>query len=190
MIEQKNIEWLNEYFAKYKELAFNETTYPNLVAFKELALEVKQNNKKIIFIGNGASAATSSHCAVDFTKQAGVRSINFNESGLLTCFANDFGYEHAHAKALDFYALEGDLVILVSCSGNSPNIVKAAEYAKEKKLKLVTFTGCSEDNQSRALGDLNFWVDSRAYNIIETIHMMWITCVVDMIVGKAEYAVS
>ncbi|MBT4922848.1 MAG: SIS domain-containing protein [Rickettsiales bacterium] len=189
-MDDYNTDWLDDYFDRYKKLAFEKEIYPDLITFKEMALEVKANNKKIIFIGNGASAATSSHCAVDFTKQAGVRSITFNEAGLLTCFANDFGYENSHAKALDFYALEGDLVVLVSCSGNSPNIVKAAEFAKSKGLKIITFTGCSADNASRQLGDLNFWVDSKAYNVIESIHMMWITCVVDLIVGKAEYSVS
>ena len=190
IMDDQNKEWLDEYFGLYKKLAFNPDIYKDLIAFKEIALEVKNNNKKMIFMGNGASAATSSHSSVDFTKQAGVRSINFNEAGLLTCFANDYGYENSYARALEFYALEGDAIILISCSGNSGNIVNAAKYAKDKGYKIITFTGCSKDNKATQLGDLNFWIDSRAYNIIESIHMMWITCVVDMVVGKAEYSVS
>ena len=76
----------------------------------------------------------ASHVAVDFTKAAGIRAINFNEADLLTCFANDYGYENWVVKALEFYADEGDLVILVSSSGQSPNMLNGAKQAKEMKL--------------------------------------------------------
>ena len=76
----------------------------------------------------------ASHVAVDFTKAASIRAVNFNEADLITCFANDYGYEHWVAKALDAYADLGDLVILISSSGKSPNIVKGAEKAKNMGL--------------------------------------------------------
>ena len=60
---------------------------------------------KIILAGNGASAAISSHLAIDFTKAAGVRAVTFNESSLLTCFSNDFGYENWVKEALNYYLL-------------------------------------------------------------------------------------
>ena len=80
--------------------------------------------------------------------------------------------------------------MFTSVSGTSPNIVKAAEYAKSRGLQLVTFTGKSENNPLKALGDINFWMDSSAYNVVEAVHMMWLTTVVDMLVGQAEYSVS
>lgn len=181
--------FLKSYFAEYEKLAFSEDNYENLIAFKELALEVKCENKKIMFAGNGASAAISAHGAVDFTKQGGVRGITFNEADLITCFANDYGYDMWMAKALEFYADQGDVVVLTSVSGTSPSVVEAAKLAKSKGLKVVTFTGKTPGNALRQLGDINFWVDSCAYNIVEGIHMMWLTTVVDLVIGKAEYSV-
>ena len=80
-----------------------------------------------------------------------------------------------------------DLVILVSSSGRSPNIIKAAQKTKELKLKLITLTGFDKNNPLKKLGDINFWVDSRAYNIIENTHLIWLLAVNDLIFGNAEY---
>ncbi len=136
---------------------------------------------KVILAGNGASAAIASHVAVDLTKTSGVRAINFNEADLITCFANDYGYEHWVEKALDFYADPKDVVILISSSGMSPNIVNAALRAKSQGLPVITFSGFRENNELRKLGDVNFWVDSSEYNIVETIHQAWLLAVVDKI---------
>lgn len=181
--------WLNDYFNPYKDLTFDEGLYESFNKFYELVKEVQSSNKKLMFAGNGASASISGHAAVDFTKQGKTRAMSFNQAGLITCFSNDYGYENWVARAVDFYGDEGDVVVLISCSGKSPNVVKAAEFAKQKGLKVVTFTGHAVDNPLKTLGDINFWVDSKAYNIIECIHMIWITVVVDMMVGKAEYSV-
>jgi D-sedoheptulose 7-phosphate isomerase len=81
-------------------------------------------------------------------------------------------------------------VVLISSSGNSPNVVAAAKYAREHNLPVVTFTGFSPENKLKAEGDINFWLDSKAYNIIECTHMIWMTLVVDMLVGNAEYSAS
>ncbi len=124
---------------------------------------------------------------MDITKNAHVRCINFNEADLITCFANDFGYERCYEKALEFYADEGDTVVLISSSGKSPNILKAAQYAHSRGLFVATFTGFSLDNPLAALGQLNLCVESRAYNIIEMTHHVWLLAVCDLIIGKAEY---
>jgi len=181
--------FINEYFEEYKRLAFNESVYSDLTAFKELALDVKARGKKMMFTGNGASAAIAAHGAVDFTKQGGVRGVTFNEADLITCFANDYGYENWMAKAVEFYGNEGDVIVLISVSGTSPSVVEAAKYSKSRGMKVVTFSGKTADNSLRQLGDINFWVDSRAYNIVECIHMMWLTTVVDLVIGKAVYLV-
>ncbi|MDZ4341098.1 MAG: SIS domain-containing protein, partial [Candidatus Binatia bacterium] len=132
------------------------------------------------------SAAMASHVAVDLTKAAGVRAINFNEADLLTCLANDYGYEHWVEKALDFYADEGDLVILISSSGKSPNIVNGARRAHELKLRVITLSGFSPDNPLRALGEVNLWADSMAYNIVEMTHHIWLLALVDKLVVDSE----
>ncbi len=112
----------------------------------------------MIIAGNDRSAAIASHCSVDFTENAGVRCVNFNEADLITCFANDYGYERWLERALEFYTDDGCLVILISSSGESANMVCAAEYACSRGLKVVTFTGFAEDNPLNALGQLNFWI--------------------------------
>ena len=71
-----------------------------LIKLKNTLLEVKNNNKKVIIAGNGGSAALASHVSVDFTKQGKIRTVNFNEPDLITCFANDFGYANWLAKCI------------------------------------------------------------------------------------------
>ena len=153
-----------------------------------MLFEVKKNGKKIIIAGNGGSAAMASHVAVDFTKQGGVRSVNFNEADLITCFANDYGYEHWVEKAVEFYGDEGDMVILISSSGSSKNMVNAAQTAIKLGMDVVTFTGFDIDNPLRQEGSINFWLDSQAYNIVENTHQIWMLMVCDLIIGKAEYS--
>ena len=148
---------------------------------------LETTNNKIILAGNGGSAAMASHVSVDFTKVAGIRAINFNEADLITCFANDYGYEKIFEKAIDFYGDNGDLLILISSSGNSANVINAAQRAKQKKMGIITFTGFDKDNLLKKEGDVNFWVDSKAYNIVEMTHHVWLLSFVDNIVGKIEY---
>ncbi|KRS16557.1 D-sedoheptulose-7-phosphate isomerase [Roseovarius indicus] len=181
--------WLDDYFKRFSP-AFETDVYVKLKEFRELAINIRANGKKMMFAGNGASASISSHGAVDFTKQAKVRSMDFNEPNLITAFSNDYGYENWMARALECYADEGDAVVLTSVSGTSPNVVKAAEYARDHGLKIVTFSGKSPDNPLRGIGDINFWIGSFAYNVVEAVHMLWLTTVVDMVVGQAEYSVD
>ena len=182
--------WIQEYFELYKTALFGSNVTTELMALKSVCEKIKIGNNKMLIAGNGASASIASHAATDFTKQAGVRSQCFTDPNLITAFANDYGYEYWVSKAIDFYALEGDAVVLISSSGRSKNLVNAASFAKEKGLTVVTFTGFANDNPLKKIGDINFWLDSKAYNIIECTHMIWITTVVDMLIGKAEYNVS
>ena len=180
-----------QYFANYFK-----TIYQNLESIESVHLEqaaamvwaTHKAGKKLILAGNGGSAAMASHVAVDFTKAASIRAINFNEADLITCFSNDYGYEHWVAKAIEFYGEKGDLLILISSSGNSKNMINAARTSKRLGIDLVTFTGFSQYNFLKQEGILNFWVDSRAYNIVENTHQIWLLMVCDLIVGKAEYS--
>ncbi len=180
-------QWLAEYFDRYRESLFCVDVRSQLIGLRDLVKAAHAGRKKIIIAGNGGSAAIASHCAVDFTKSAGIRCVNFNEADLITCFANDYGYGAWLEKALEFYADSGDVVILISSSGRSPNMVNAARYARGKGMTLVTFTGFVANNPLKELGQLNFWVDSRAYNVIEMTHQIWLLAVCDLIVGEAEY---
>lgn len=154
----------------------------------ELILSTNRNGGKTIIVGNGGSAATASHVSVDLTKNANIRAVNFNESDLITCFSNDYGYERWVEKALEFYADSEDLLILISSSGSSKNIIRGAQKAKKMGLKLITLSGFDSDNPLRQLGDINFSVDSKAYNIIEMTHTAWLVAIVDRIIGTMEYS--
>jgi D-sedoheptulose 7-phosphate isomerase len=178
------------YYEEYFKLIFSEDIEKKFQEFKKLAEDVRSNENKLIFAGNGASASISSHGAVDFTKQAGVRSITFSDANMITAFSNDYGYDNWMVKALDLYSNSGDVLVLTSVSGESPSVVLAAQRAKEIGIKVVTFSGRSSKNSLRGLGNINFWVNSNAYNIVECIHMMWITTVIDAVIGKSEYEVS
>ena len=116
-----------------------------------------------------------------------IRAVNFNEADLLTCFSNDYGYDYWVEKTIDFYHQEKDVVILISSSGESMNMINAAKFAKQKKLKVITFTGHSKNNKLSLLGDFNFWINSKAYNFIENTHQIWLLTICDLIIGKREY---
>jgi D-sedoheptulose 7-phosphate isomerase len=142
--------------------------------------------RKVILAGNGASAAIASHVAVDLTKCSGIRAVNFNEADLITCLANDYGYENWMARAIEFYGDPGDVAVLISSSGASKNVVTAAPAARARGLRVVTLTGFAADNPLRALGDLNLWVDSRSYNVVETTHQSWLLGVVDCLAAGRQ----
>ena len=180
--------WLEEYFNRYRESIYVPGIEESLIQLKDLITQTSERGRKLIIAGNGGSSAIASHCAVDFTKQAKIRCINFNEVDLITCFANDYGYERWVEKALEYYADAGDSLILISSSGKSPNMINAAKFALDHKLSVVTFTGFAEDNPLKNLGQLNLWVNSRAYNIVEMTHHIWLLAVCDLIIGNGEYS--
>ena len=163
----------------------------DLIKVRDVLVTASESGKKVIIAGNGASAAIASHVSVDLTKNARVRCINFNESDLITCFANDYGYEKWVEKAIEFYGNEGDVYIAISSSGSSENILNSCRAAREKIFSnIITLSGMNVDNPLRKIGDINLWVNSKAYNYIENIHQLWLLAVVDMIIGKTEYSAN
>ena len=183
-----DLTFIEDYLNRYKKSLFETDVSKKMIKMKKMLLDIKSSGNKVIIAGNGGSAAMASHVSVDFTKQGGIRTVNFNESDLITCFANDYGYEYWVAKAIEFYGDKGDLIILVSSSGNSLNMVNAAQTAKILGMHLVTFTGFKSDNILKQKGDLNFWLDSKAYNIVENTHQIWLLLICDLLIGEAEYA--
>ena len=138
--------FFKDYF-KFMQEGITSVNYNNLrTATKKIRI-VSNNDNKLIIAGNGGSAAMASHVSVDFTKAAGVKAINFNEADLLTCFANDYGYERVFEKAVDFYGNEGDMLILISSSGNSANVINAAKHARNMNIEVITFSGFDSDNE-------------------------------------------
>jgi D-sedoheptulose 7-phosphate isomerase len=182
--------FIKEYYQECSDFLINYDVSDSIIEAKKMILESSSAGKKLIFAGNGASASIANHASLDFTKQGKVKSINFNESAFITAFSNDFGYDHWVAKALECYGESGDTLILISCSGTSENVVNAANYARNNGINVITFTGFSETNPLKEAGNINFWIDSKAYNIIEGIHQLWLLSICDLIIGKTEYSVS
>tara|TARA_Y100000590_G_scaffold27501_1_gene30837 strand:+ start:13364 stop:13918 length:555 start_codon:yes stop_codon:yes gene_type:complete len=152
---------------------------------------IKNTSKKggIIYIaGNGGSASTSSHMSTDLTKNAKIKSMSFNDTNLITCFANDYGYENWLKAAIKYYVKRNDLVVLLSVSGKSKNLINAANFCKKKKIKFITMTGAKKNNPLSQKGIINYWIDSKAYNIVETLQMAILASIVDRIIGKSEYS--
>ena len=167
----------------------NDQIVEKIIITKNALVQTKKNNAKIMIFGNGGSAAIASHVSVDLTKNANIRSVNFNEADLITCFSNDYGYERWIEKAIDFYADDKDVLILISSSGKSLNMINACKAARNRKIsKIITFTGHNKNNALSKLGDINFWIDSKAYNFVENTHQTWLLTIVDLIIGKREYS--
>ena len=173
---KKYLEQLNSKIIPNKEV-FNE-----IIKIKNLIIKAKKTNSRVLSFGNGGSAAIASHVSVDLTKNIKVKAMNFNEADLITCFSNDYGYEKWIEKAIEFYADKGDIVILISSSGKSLNMLRACKAARKKKiLKIITFTGNKKNNPLSKQGDINLWVDSNIYNHIENIHQVWLLSICDLI---------
>ena len=184
-----NKNFINKYLDDFSDLVKPSADITEkIIKVKNILVETNKKNQKTMIFGNGGSAAIASHFSVDLTKNAKVRCFNFNESDLITCFSNDYGYENWVAKAIEFYGDEGDLVILISSSGSSTNMINAAQTAKKLGLTVITFTGFESENPLKKEGELNFWLDSRAYNIVENTHQIWLLMICDLIIGKAEYS--
>ncbi len=136
----------------------------------DLTHEVQTAGRNIFFVGNGASAAMASHFAADACKNGGLRAQVFNDAALMTCAGNDVAFDQVFALPLARFARAGDLLIAISSSGASPNIVKALEQAKRMNLRIVTLSGKRSDNPARAFGDVNIYMPCDRYGWIESGH--------------------
>ena len=186
-MEKKENKFIDNYFNDYNKLLLSnfDEVKKKLILIKKNFLQIKKNKKKIIIFGNGGSAAISSHFSVDMTKNANIRCINFNEPDLITCFSNDFGYDNWLSNSIKFYGDKGDILIAISSSGKSKNIINGCAAAKKKKFsKIITLTGYSINNPVMKKGDINLWINSKAYNFIENIHQFWLLLLVDLVIGK------
>ena len=177
-----NPTFFKEYFESIHQTVLS-IDQEKLIKVSELIKSVSNKSRKIILVGNGGSAAMASHVAVDFTKAARVRAINFNEADLITCFANDYGYDKWVVEALKAYADSGDLVFLISSSGKSSNILNGALQAKNMGLHVVTLSGFNTDNPLRKLADVELWADSSEYNVVEMSHHIWLLAIVDSVLA-------
>jgi len=141
--------------------------------------------RNLMFIGNGASAAISSHQAADYAKNGGMRAMAFNDPALLTCVSNDISYERVFEVPLRIFAGKGDVLVAICSSGRSSNVLRAVKAAREKGCHIVTLSGFSAANPLRRLGDINFHVPSSFYGHVEIMHHSICHCVLELILERS-----
>jgi len=141
-----------------------------IAAFCDRLAAMRTNGNNLYLVGNGGSAGVAGHAATDFFNVAKLRAVTLHESSLLTCMANDFGYENAFARMLAQMVNPGDVIIAISSSGQSMNIRNAAIQAAQNGGMVVTLSGFAQDNPLRSMGEINFWLDSCNYGFVEIGH--------------------
>ena len=147
----------------------------------QMAMKADSLGKKVMFIGNGGSAAVASHKALDYWFTGKIRGIAFSDYVNLTCVSNDFGYENIFAKQIEMFADKGDILFAISSSGMSKNIILAGEQARSRGCQVLTFSGFKETNRLRGLGDLNFYTPCQHYNKVELTHLLLCDCILEII---------
>jgi len=148
------------------------------------ALSVLKQTRRVFFIGNGGSNSICSHMYEDFAKIGGYQTFTFSDAALITCFANDYGYENAMAEWLKIYAQQGDVLIAISSSGNSPNILNAVSVAKNKQSSVITLSGFKDNNKLKSTGDVNFYINAENYGVVECYHQVILHSILDTLAQK------
>ena len=141
-----------------------------------------QNKNNVHIFGNGGSASIASHFSMDLTNNSKIKCFNYNDPTLITCYANDFKFENWISRVIEKYGNKNDLLILISSSGESKNMLNALKEARKKKFyKIITFTGFNKSNSLKKKGDINLWINSKSYNVVENCHQFYLLMLVDMI---------
>lgn len=181
------------YCDRYEQLSrsfFNDKVNIKVMEKCVKELEATKNSGRTIYlIGNGGSSAVAEHMAIDLTKNAGLKAMAISGTPMLTTFANDYGYENVYKKAIEVFGNKRDILIAISSSGSSVNIINACKIAKVKGMKVITLSGFKPDNPLRKMGEINFWVNSMAFGYLEVIHGFILHYINDSIIGSETYMI-
>ncbi len=172
---------MNKFILEYLESIGNIINKLDIENISEMIEAIKlayQDDKRIFVFGNGGSAATANHFACDFGKNAikddnnRIKVISLSNSiSSITACGNDIGFDTVFEEQLKNLMHDGDLVLCISASGSSPNIIRAVEYAKKRNGTVIGITGfCG--GKLKELSDINVNVDSDSYEKIEDIHLI------------------
>ncbi|OUU20243.1 MAG: hypothetical protein CBB97_18105 [Candidatus Endolissoclinum sp. TMED37] len=183
----KNKNIIHDTVEIYNKILNDPITKKYVKDLSKILKNYKLKKRKVIIAGNGGSASIASHVSVDMTKVVGIKCLNFNEPNLITCFTNDFGQDLWLKKSLEFYSDRDDLVILISSSGRSKNIINAAKFCIKQGNKIVVMTGFNKNNPLNKLVKDPIWINSKAYNIIENFHQIILLMSCDVVLGSIYY---
>jgi len=145
--------------------------------------EIKNQKANLYLIGNGGSAAIASHAAIDFMNVAKISAHTLYDSAVLTCMANDYGYENSFSNIVSCTMTPNDMLIAISSSGKSKNIINATEIANQIGANIMTFSGFEQDNPLRLMGNINFWCNSSDYGMVEVAHQFILHNLSDLFQG-------
>jgi len=154
-----------------------------MAASMERAQTAHDSGNKLMFIGNGGSSTIASHMAEDYTKAGGIRTLAFNDPAFLTCLANDLGFDQVFGSQIEMFAQPGDILVAISSSGNSQNILNGALAAKNRGCWVMTLSGFTPQNLLRNLGDINIYVPSSEYGFVEITHLAVCHAMLDVAMG-------
>lgn len=166
-----------------KETPVNEA----LLLWVDETYRVYTHSQQIFMAGNGASATMAEHFGLDAMKNGKLKTVNYAETSYLTAVSNDLSFEDVFLLKLQRFGSPGDMLITISSSGNSPNVVRALQYAKANNILCVTLSAMKPDNKSRTHGDINFYVPAPTYGLAESVHSSimhcWLDCYLDKYLG-------
>lgn len=133
-------------------------------------VQIRELKRTIFLIGNGASASMASHVAADLAKNAHVHTEVFTDLALITAIANDLSFQEIFSEPLKRRLVPGDMVVAISSSGRSANILQAVQTTKKLGGKVITLSAMQRNNPLHSLGDLNFYIPAPSYGMAETCH--------------------
>jgi D-sedoheptulose 7-phosphate isomerase len=150
-------------------------------------LKVKKNNGTVYLVGNGGSSAIVSHASIDLLNTCKVKAVPITDNSQITCFANDYGYENVYSKPLEVLLNSNDLLIAISSSGKSVNIINAVNVATSKNCFALTLSGFLAENPLRKIGTQNIWIESSDYGIVEIGHALILHHITDIVTEKSRF---
>jgi len=191
-----NINWsyevgkLNNYLSSisFRDVNGNDINVEDgFSAWRKWIVDLRADKKVLYLAGNGASASIASHMAADLAKNALVHTQVFSDLSLITAMANDVGYDEVYAEPLRNRGNRQDMLVAISSSGNSNNILNAAKVARSLDMSIVTLSGMKPDNPLRSLGHLNMYLPTEGYGHTETCHAAVLHYLMDLVsVGEIK----
>lgn len=181
--------FINSYITEIKNCLDQIKDQNNLIIkLNKIYKSIKKNNKIIIY-GNGGSASNATHFCTDITKILNKKSITFDNANLITCYSNDYGFDNFVKQSINSHFIKNDIVILISSSGESQNIIEAAKFCIKKKIKLITLSAFNFNNKLKKLNKngINFYINTKSYNISEISHLIILLLSIDLFKGKKYY---
>ena len=174
-----NFENFSKGYLNYVKNLIDSVEINKLNSFYEMIIEARLNNNKIFFIGNGGSASTASHFANDIAVgsksiEKPIKAISLTDNqAILTAIANDYGYKYIFTKQLEILSSPSDILVAITASGNSENIVHALNYANNNSMKTLSITGF-DGGIAKKISNKNIPIKTNngEYGPVEDLHMI------------------